>query len=195
MLTADSTAAETESSMLKKITQNALPHPGKEHIMYLKDYFKHNGPKGEHGCLVFEAMGPSATSMLECLQPPEKRKKPEELDKYEPDRYPVWMARSVVCQTLLAIDFLHCIGIVHADMQPGNLLFSTRNLESVEETRLLQKPDDLFTSTSYKKEGDDFKMGATKYILKSKPLAEFVELYPEFDIKISDMCGGLLYFR
>ncbi|KAF4628649.1 hypothetical protein G7Y89_g9503 [Cudoniella acicularis] len=59
ILTAQSTASETESPILETIAQNKLPHPGEEHIITLKDHFNHKGPNGEHGCLVFEVMGPT----------------------------------------------------------------------------------------------------------------------------------------
>lgn len=190
ILTADSTASETESSMLESIAQNTLPHPGKEHIVYLKDYFKHKGPNGEHGCLVFEAMGSSATSMLYCLTRDPQPNNPQHIE-----RFPIWMARSILRQTLLGIDFLHRIGIVHGDVQPGNLLFSARDLKSVGEARLSQEPGNSMEPglEPVKRKDGKVDLWAPKYIANNQPLEKFVELDPNFGIKISDMGAGVFY--
>ena len=95
---------------------NGTPHGGKKHIMPLLDYFIEKGPNGEHGCLVFDVMGPNAASMVEYL--------PENLanNTGRSRRYPLWMAKSILRQVLLGIDFLHESGIVHGDLQAGNIL-------------------------------------------------------------------------
>lgn len=184
-MTAQSTASETESSILEIIAQNTLPHPGKEHIISLKDYFKHKGPNGEHGCLVFEAMGPSTAAMVECLPEPLRSKTGRR------ERYPIWMARSLLRQALLGIDFLHRIGIVHSDLQPGNLLFLATDLTSVGEIRLSQKDIEPTSLVPIERQDGKVDLWAPKYLAINQPLTEFVELDPNFVIKISDMGGGL----
>ncbi|CAD6448849.1 cd331607-0bfb-4601-871a-14c92c4da29d [Sclerotinia trifoliorum] len=98
ILAAQSTDSDNpnESSIYEYLAQNTLSHPGKDHIISLKDSFKHQGPNGEHTCLVFTAMGPSTATVVEHL--------PEELlGEINPkNRYPIWMARSVLQQVLLA---------------------------------------------------------------------------------------------
>lgn len=187
ILTAQSTASETESSILETIALNTLPHPGKEHIISLKDYFKHKGPNGEHGCLVFEAMGPSTAAMVECLPEPLLSKTGRR------ERYPIWMARSILRQALLGIDFLHRIGIVHGDLQPGNLLFLATDLTSVGEIHLSQKDIEPTSLVPIERQDGKVDLWAPKYLAVNQPLTEFVELDPNFIIKISDMGGGLFY--
>lgn len=165
-----------------------LPHPGKEHIISLKDYFKHKGPNGEHGCLVFEAMGPSTATMVECLPEPLLSKTGRR------ERYPIWMARSILRQTLLGIDFLHRTGIAHADLQPGNLLFLATDLASVEEIRLSKKDDESTSLVPIERQDGKVDLWAPRYLAVNQPLTDFVELDPNFVIKISDMGGGLFYF-
>ncbi|APA12741.1 hypothetical protein sscle_10g075110 [Sclerotinia sclerotiorum 1980 UF-70] len=184
ILAAQSTDSDNEPSILKYLAQHTLSHPGKYHIIVLKDSFKHNGPNGEHTCLVFTAMGPSTATVVEHL--------PEELlSKIDPKIwYPIWMARSILQQALLGIDFLHQIGIVHGDIQPGNLLFLATDLASVEETRLSQK--DVMPESMVSIERQDGKVDrwAPKYLVLNQPLMEFVKLDSNFVIKISDMGGA-----
>ncbi|RDL34661.1 Uncharacterized protein BP5553_07789 [Venustampulla echinocandica] len=184
ILTAQSTASETESSILKTIAQSTLPHQGKEHIISLKDYFKHKGPNGEHGCLVFEPMGPSTATMVERLPKPLLSKTGRS------ERYPIWMARSILRQALLGIDFLHRIGIAHGDLQPGNLLFLARDLTSVGEIRLSQKVIEPTSLEPVKRQDGKVDLWAPKYLAVNQPLTEFVELDHNFVIKISDMGGA-----
>jgi non-specific serine/threonine protein kinase len=173
--------------MLRTIAQTTVLHPGKEHIISLKDYFKHKGPNGEHGCLVFEAMGPSTATMVECL--------PEHLlsKTGRKERYPIWMARSILRQVLLGIDFLHRIGIAHGDLQPGNILFLAADLTSVGEIYLSQKHIDPTSLVPVERQDGKFDLWAPKYLAINQPLTEFVDLGPDFVVKISDMGGGLFY--
>ncbi len=103
------------------------------------------------------------------------------------------MARSILRQALLGIDFLHRIGIVHSDLQPGNLLFSATDLTSVEEIRLSQKDIERTSLVPIERQDGKVDLWAPKYLAINQPLTEFVELDPNFVIKISDMGGGLFY--
>ncbi len=78
-------------------------------------------------------MGPSTAAMVECLPGPLLSRTGRK------ERYPIRMARSILRQNLLSIDFLHRIGIVHSDLQPGNLLFLATDLISLGEIHLSQK--------------------------------------------------------
>jgi serine/threonine protein kinase len=186
-LIADSTASETESSILEKIVQADPFHPGKQHIISLQDYFKHNGPNGEHGCLVFEVMGPSTSTMVEHL-PEQLFSKPGRRD-----RYPIWMARSILRQVLLGIEFLHGIGIAHGDIQPGNLLFAATDIQSVEENRLSQQDIDPSSLIPLERQDGKIDLWAPTYLALNQPLTEFMEIRTNFVIKISDMGAGLFY--
>ncbi|TAQ86705.1 hypothetical protein B7494_g4981 [Chlorociboria aeruginascens] len=128
-----------------------------------------------------EVMGPSTASMVKYL--------PESLVSKmgRRNRYPIWMAKSILRQTLLGIDFLHASGISHGDLQPGNLLFSVTDLISVDEIRLSQQ--ELYPTSLQPIERLDRKIDlwAPKYLAVNQPLTEFVDLDSDFVIKISDM--------
>ena len=184
VLTAQTTPTDSESQILHTIAQSDLEHPGKANVLSLRDSFQIKGPNGEHGCLVFDPMGPSTASMVEHL--------PKSLvaKGSKRDRYPLWMAKSILKQALLGIDFLHKNGIVHGDLQPGNLLFSVKDLDSVGELQLSQKEQEPKSFVPVERLDGKIDLWAPKYLVENRSLTEFVDLSPSFRIKISDMGGG-----
>jgi len=68
----------------------------------------------------------------------------EELPSNEPlrygktPRYPKWMAKRILKHALSGLAFLHKNNVIHGDLQPGNLLFSTRQPNSISEEELQQ---------------------------------------------------------
>lgn len=75
-------------------------HEGRKHLPRLLDHFYKEGPNGNSLFLVLERLGPSLYAMLsECL----------------PDsRFDISRCRRISRQLLLAVDYLHSCGIVHA---------------------------------------------------------------------------------
>lgn len=185
ILTADASSMETESKILSRSSEMFNDHPGKFHIMSLLGTFELKGPNGEHKCLVFEVMGPSAASMIEHLPS-------NLLSSTAPRiRYPTWMAKSILRQILLGIDFLHQAGIVHGDLQPGNLLFPIKSLTQVDENLLIQQCDAKSVSEPVRRLDGKVDQWAPRYLALNQPLDNFVYLEKDFAIKISDMGGGL----
>ncbi|PQE26917.1 serine kinase protein [Rutstroemia sp. NJR-2017a BVV2] len=191
ILTADLTVSDSETSILKAIAQSELSHPGRQHVMTMKEHFKHTGTNGEHGCLVFEPMGQSVTNVLQHLPKPLRPK------TGFPQRCPIWMAKSILRQALLGLDFLHQIRIAHGDLQEGNLLFSARDLSAVgeealsptllpmeEEVRCRFRTYELVERVDGKTD-----LWAPKFLFLSQPLTEpeFANLDQDFVIKVSDM--------
>lgn len=81
-------------------------HPGTAHVVPLLDHFVHSGPNGEHLCLVFKPMGRNTNALME-----------KELGTMT-----VSFARELSRQLVLALDCIHCAGLAHRDIQPGNVL-------------------------------------------------------------------------
>ena len=74
-------------------------HPGREHVLGLLDYFRHNGPNALHVCYVFNVLG--CHLGFQSAQ-------------FAKNRLPVVVVKEVARQLLLGLDFLHreC-GIIH----------------------------------------------------------------------------------
>ncbi|KAJ5921213.1 hypothetical protein N7466_009539 [Penicillium verhagenii] len=118
-----------ELAILDVLSHSALRHPGKSNFMTLVDFFQHEGPNYIHRYLVFDFMGPYIGGALE-----DPSKALEKVISH--NKFPIWMVKSILYQTLQGISFLHESGVAHSDLQQGNLLFSVKDLNDVEETDL-----------------------------------------------------------
>lgn len=122
----------------------------------------------------------------------------EELPQFKPRkrhmkvRYPPAMAKGILKQSLQALAFLHDNGIAHGDFQPGNMLFTVPNIDSIPEEELRQEENVENDSISPLVERIDGKqdMWAPRYLCIAQPLAPFTDYVKGFKIKLSDMGGG-----
>ena len=128
----------------------------------------------------------------------------EELPQFKPRRqemkirYPLWIAKSILKQSLQALAFLHGHGIAHGDFQPGNILFTLNNIDLTPEDVLRQKEDVQARSISPTVQRLDGKQDkwAPRYLCVAQPLMLSSCCTEGFKVKLSDMGGGqclLLY--
>jgi serine/threonine protein kinase len=127
-------------------------------------------------------MGATAASLVEEL--PEN--KPKMLDKVE--RYPKWMSKKILLHTLRGLSFLHRNGIVHGDMQPGNLLFSFQDIGTVEEQELAQ--DESETAVPLERLDGKTDKWAPKNLYLKHSLHDHIKLTPQLVVKLSDLGSG-----
>ena len=204
ILTASTSAAGKEIEIHDTLSRSRVAHEGKKHVMILRDRFSHIGPNGTHQCLVFEVMGPSAAGMIESF--------PISNDRMAHCfRFPLFIAKSILQQTLLGLDFLHENGISHGDLQPGNILFPVRDLKAIGEAQLKQQHVDytMLAQSGVNKKPDDYraKRGisqpvrrldgkldewAPRYLAYNQSLSNFAFFERGFEIKISDL--GAAFF-
>ncbi|KAI9931092.1 hypothetical protein MW887_010749 [Aspergillus wentii] len=104
-------------------------------------------------------------------------------------RYPVWMAKSILRQTLLGIEFLHQNGISHGDMQQRNLLFSVKDLSSISEDELAGENE---ASEPVRRLDGKEDIWAPKYLALNESLVDYADVGSDFKIKISDL--GAAFF-
>ena len=156
------------------------------YVTKLLDSFQHKGPNGVHFCLVFETMGPNVDSMMEEFPDLMSRN-----TRRVNIRYPTWMAKSILRQVLQGLVFLHEQGIVHGDIQPGNVLFSVRSLSSYTLEELEQDINDR-EGISQPVERLDGKVDlwAPNYLVEPRSLADYAILEPASTVKLSDMGSG-----
>ncbi|KAJ5876804.1 hypothetical protein N7455_000269 [Penicillium solitum] len=187
ILVSEISGSTTELRILRHITQVA-PVEGTQHITRLLNKFEHPGPNGVHKCLVFEPMGPSVNTMVEEL--PQFKPRRQEMKV----RYPLWMAKSILKQSLQGLAFLYRNGIAHGDFQPGNILFTLNNVDSTPENLLRQEEDveaDSISPPVQRLDGKQDKW-APRYLCATQPLLPFTST-EGFKIKLSDM-GGAYFF-
>ncbi|CAD6594389.1 MAG: hypothetical protein ASARMPRED_009328 [Alectoria sarmentosa] len=100
-----------EESILRRLADGPVEHPGKAHVIELLDQFEIEGPNGHHQCLVTEALGPR---ILRGLCPPGPLSPG---DSWE-------MARQLVEATV----YMHSMKIVHGDICGHNVLVTSSDL-------------------------------------------------------------------
>lgn len=184
ILVSEISESTNESQILRRLI-DAAPE-GRKYITQLISEFKHRGPNGVHKCLIFEPMGPTVNTMV------------EELPQFKPRmwgmtvRYPYWMAKSILKQSLQALAFLHENGIAHGDFHPGNMLFALSDIDSKPEDELRQKEDveaELVSPPVQRLDGKQDKW-APRYLCVAQPLVYPPDYANGFEIKLSDMGGG-----
>lgn len=160
-------------------------HGGRQsHILRLMNSFQESGPNGHHLCLVFEPMAVTVVSGLDSL--PQYR---DVQKRYrEVRRYPKWMVKRILRHTLLGLTQLHALGIVHGDLQQGNLLFASRDLDELPEEELAQDVEKT-TEVITRLDGKEDKW-APLYLAAGQNLAKYAEFGESFNIEISDLGGG-----
>lgn len=186
ILVSDISGSITELQILHHITQAATPAEGARYITQLLDEFEHHGPNGVHKCLVFEPMGPSVNRMVEELPQFQPRK------RYMKVRYPPPMAKSILKQSLQALAFLYEQGTAHGDFQPGNMLFTVNDINSVPEDVLRQEENVETRSISAPVRRLDGKPDkwAPRYLCVAQSLVPFTNYKEGFKVQLSDMGGG-----
>lgn len=128
---ADSREESLEGRILQQLShsnQGGTAHPGERLVRTLIDNFDIQGPNGHHKCLV---MPPAIMTIRDAQEASYSR-------LFRPE-----IARSIVAQLVLAVDFVHSKGIVHADIHPGNIFF-----------RLPRGIDDLTPDEIYRRYGE-----------------------------------------
>lgn len=182
IMVAKAPTINTELHILKYLSKLAPGDPRAQHVTALLDTFQHQGINGKHQCLVFEPMGATAASLVEELP----KNKPKMYGKRQ--RYPKWIAKNILLHALRGLAFLHQNGVVHGDVQPGNLLFSIEDIGPAEENNL--KQDEASTAIPLHRVDGKADRWAPKNLYLKQPLYDRVELGPELCVKLSDLGSG-----
>ncbi|KAF2230641.1 serine/threonine-protein kinase SRPK3 [Viridothelium virens] len=177
-----SPSIDKELAIYQQLSRDATSVIISKYFVTLLDHFKMTGPNGTHQCLVYEPMGPTAASMRNHLG------ENKVLRPLEPRRYPKWMAKIILKQTLTGLEFLHKHGIVHSDLSPGNILFSIPSLDAMKEGRL--KQNEAGTTDSLRRLDGKQDKWAPRYLAVGQSLHEYVNIGPNLQVKISDLASA-----
>lgn len=90
------------------------------HVVVPEDHFWHEGPNGNHLCVVMPVLGPSLQDVAE-----------EHLWQETP-------LKKICYQLVLAMKFLHDKGICHGDFRPFNFCYVLRGFEDLTEEELVR---------------------------------------------------------
>ncbi|KAJ8125740.1 hypothetical protein O1611_g7898 [Lasiodiplodia mahajangana] len=131
---ANSSEDSVEQKILQKLSNTAqeslTAHPGKHLAQSLVDAFDLRGPNGHHKCLV---MPPAMMSIRDAKEASYSR-------LFRPE-----IARFIIAQLALVVDFIHGKGIVHGDIHMGNVFFplppDVNNLTPDEIYQRYRKPE------------------------------------------------------
>ncbi|KAL4993919.1 hypothetical protein BDV10DRAFT_199157 [Aspergillus recurvatus] len=170
-----SSAPTEETRIYQLLAETKFPsHPGRDHYLPLLDQFRFTGPNGTHQALVYEPMSASVTEVKEALFPD--------------GPFPLRMAKAILWQTLLGLDFLLANDVVHGDVQPRNLLFTLEDLKEVPEDELAQNKDTAVTlCLDTELEGG---VKGPKYLVPASSLMQYLDVSKPFTIKVSDLGGS-----
>lgn len=115
---------DSELSILNSLYQKNKFHDGVAHVISMLHWFVIRGSIGNHLCLVFEALGPSFSAILDLLP---KYLKPG-VRVFTGASFPLPMAKRILCQILLGISYLYSKHVIYGDIHCGNLLLIPPNL-------------------------------------------------------------------
>lgn len=178
--TADMLAKDKELSLRERIA-----HQDSKHILTLLESFLQTGPNGTHLCLVFEPMAASFNWMLEPHE--------GDLPNAHLERAPLSLRKKVLRHTLLGLCTLHDSGIVHGDIQFGNVLLGVKDLDSVPEDELRQDMrEEIGISWPIQRLDRKEDKWAPRYLAVPQPLAaKYIDIGPSLTAKLSDLGGGM----
>ncbi len=185
-----STAAATELQVFNAVRTDSDSLNSRHHIVTPIETFYEESPNGRHLCQVFPPMGESVESMLSNHGAYSVSQGP-----FSPTRrYPIHTVKRIIKDTLEGLAFLHKRGIVHADIQPGNLVFEIKSLDDVDEKELAH---DSSIDESRKLQRKDGKADrwAPEYLTSDRPLHESVIPDASLSVNIADFGAGKLLAR
>jgi non-specific serine/threonine protein kinase len=155
----------------------------REQLVALLDSFLHESANGVHVCLVLEVMGPNLTSLVR-LSPECQYGQPWDR------RMPKQWAKAVLRSTLQGLQVLHENGIVHGDLQTGNILLPVQErFLSMSLQDLNQAPNVQDTLKRIDGKDDPW---APRYLLVPQPLFD-PTAETSLESKIGDFGGGKCY--
>ncbi|KAG8624535.1 hypothetical protein KVT40_007602 [Elsinoe batatas] len=191
VMIAKSSSSNLELEILEHLANAAKEDERSRHVMVLLNTFIHEGPNGRHRCLVFQPMGPTASSMRDTL-PVDSNKDcqstGEEVDESsEVQRYPLWMTKRLIHDALTGLSFLHDNNVTHGDVQPGNILFPIQELDSLPEDELRQDEGQHHSTFELKRLDGLEDHWAPKKLFVKQNLTKYAQLGRDLSVKLSDL--------
>ncbi|KAI1742773.1 serine/threonine-protein kinase SRPK3 [Xylaria scruposa] len=178
-----------ELKIHQHLADSASQDSNSEFVLLMSDTFTIYGPNGKHHCFVTNPMGPSVSAVLNAPH--------EYYDPLNPPthRFPTPQNKTVLRNILSGLDFLHRNGIVHGDLQCGNLLFSFQSLTGIDSIKLQQNEENSQLDPVMRVDGK-MDLWAPRYLAVPEPLAQGAVPYEQQIpnsrqvIKLADLGGA-----
>ncbi|KAH6903318.1 kinase-like domain-containing protein [Coprinopsis sp. MPI-PUGE-AT-0042] len=122
---ASQSSSGTELDVLRRSAAGS--GEGKRFVLKFFDSFVHQGPNGEHLCVVTEVSGPSLAMFLWAYGP-------DDMEDLDPE-----LAGTFVWQLAQGVEYLHSCGIVHGDLHLGNMLYHLPALSTLRSSEDIEK--------------------------------------------------------
>lgn len=106
-----------ELEILNQLREADPEHPGHPSIRHLIDAFEHEGPNGNHVCMIFPLMAQALYKFGQMFEPP---------------TVPGNILKKFTKQVLAAIDYAHSQGIIHTDITPNNIMVKLKDEANVQ---------------------------------------------------------------
>lgn len=217
---ADARKVLEELRLCRMLTESNRAESSMKHVVTLIDHFTQIGPNGEHHCLVFEPMGPSADQMLEGIPsafneagypddvvspnegpppppvpslPPPGSHLGSSLQKSSRSNITLDQRKSLLKQLLQGLHCLHSNNIAHGDVNPGNLLLSIQPLSSQDIQQVLISCKSSGKSVPVRRIDWKQDAWAPRYLCLEHPLTDLVDLDKGLLAKISDLGAGMCH--
>ncbi|OHE98451.1 serine/threonine-protein kinase SRPK3 [Colletotrichum orchidophilum] len=172
-----------EVKMQRLLAEKAPENQWSEFVVGLLDSFYHQGPNGNHLCLVLEPMGPSLSAVLNA---------PAEI--YDPRNPPVRRfakdnIKRILGHVLSGLLFLHDNGVVHGDLQCGNILFALEDLARFDR-QVLRQAEDTSNIDILRRIDGKLDKWAPKYLAVAEPMSDYALSGQGELTKLSDLGGA-----
>lgn len=157
---------DNELEKLQVFKENEFAE-GSKHIVGLVDYFAHiqfkNGRSSVHPVIITTLMGESMGKLIEKLR----------------SGLPIDTVRNISAEILKGLDFIHGLGVIHADLNISNVLL-TKPIKKIEQNEDISVVISDFNSSSTINKIFDIHVGTREYV--SPELIMEMEFDQETDI-------------
>ncbi|KAI8631872.1 serine/threonine-protein kinase SRPK3 [Xylariaceae sp. FL1651] len=171
-----------ELSIQQHLITNSSQDPDSDFVLLFSESFILQGPNGKHLCFVTKPMGPSIWTVMS-TSPSEI----VDLKNRPSNRFPTRRSRSFLRNVLSGLNLLHKNGVVHGDLQSGNVLFSLRDMTEIDPHELEHHETNFSRLDPVTRTDGKIDPWAPRYLAPPEPLTEASLPLDQQIVKLADL--------